>query len=63
MAVELQHVKFAMLDFSEEINPVFRMCMPIPVEVDFPADHLLLNQLSLKSVDKIMRWIPLDLSH
>ena len=41
MAVELQHVKFAMLNFSEEINPVFRMCTPIPAEVDFPADHLL----------------------
>ena len=41
MAVELQHVKFAMLNFSEEINPVFRMCTPIPAEVDFPADHVL----------------------
>jgi hypothetical protein len=32
-AVELQHVNFAMLNFSEEINPVFRMCTPIGVQM------------------------------
>mmetsp|Transcript_20942 Transcript_20942/g.34901 ORF Transcript_20942/g.34901 Transcript_20942/m.34901 type:complete len:83 (-) Transcript_20942:41-289(-) len=49
MAVEIQLVKFAMLDWSEEINPVFRMCTPVPAEMEY------LKRAILRDVESVHR--------